>query len=128
MPPNISQENRDPAPRSSRAGSLVVEASTLRVGDRIEFSGAARRVWWPITGIEDKPKTRVITFDAGARPTPCHPGPQDDARRPGAPRERAMTPTETKTPRAVAACPEPRPGERRRGASAPSRVNHPPVA
>lgn len=65
MPPNNNSENRDSVPRRSRAGSLVVEASTLRVGDRIEFSSANRHLWWPITGIEDKPKTRVITFDTG---------------------------------------------------------------
>lgn len=65
MSPNSSPANRKPAPRRSRACSLIVEAFTLRVGDRIEFSGANRHLWWPITEIEDKPKTRVITLDTG---------------------------------------------------------------
>lgn len=63
--PNESSESPESVPRRSRAGSVVVEASTLEVGDRKEFSGATRRVWWPIAAIQDKPKTRVITLDAG---------------------------------------------------------------
>ncbi|MGH2867461.1 MAG: hypothetical protein ACRDNK_07830 [Solirubrobacteraceae bacterium] len=71
MSPDTRSESRNPALRRSRAGSLIVEASTLRVGDRVEFSGATRRVWWPITAIEDKPKTRVITLDAGLGQRPA---------------------------------------------------------
>lgn len=63
--PNESSESPESVPRRSRAGAVVVEASTLEVGDRMEFSGATRRVWWPIAAIQDKPKTRVITLDAG---------------------------------------------------------------
>jgi len=57
--------SRPDAVRQSRSGSLLVEASTLQVGDRMEFSGVGGPIWWPITAIEDTAKLRVITLDTG---------------------------------------------------------------
>jgi len=49
----------------SRGGGIITTAGELRVGDRLEFMGAARAVFFPITECEDTPKMVRLTINTG---------------------------------------------------------------
>lgn len=114
------QAQRTVIPPRADHGPVRSSSKPPRFASGIEFSGATRHVWWPITEIDDKPRDPRHHLRHRARRPPSHPGPQDNAGRPRTPGERAMTPTETETQQAVAAGSEPSPSERRRAARAPS--------
>jgi hypothetical protein len=52
-------------PRRTKDGGYIVTVDDLRIGDRIRVSGVARPLWFPISEIEEKPKSRRVWVRAG---------------------------------------------------------------